>query len=396
MVPKGWAATEMGELANFRSGGTPSKQNSEYWGGIYPWVSAKDMKVHYLCTSIDRLTKEGFLNANVAPKGSSLVLVRGMTLLKDFPVAYVMCDLAFNQDVKALIPKKGIDPLFLSYLLVGNKLKIRQLVNTAGHGTGRLETEHLKEFPVYLPPEPEQTKIAHILSTWDKAIETVEKLIANSQQQKKALMQQLLTGRKRLLGFKKSWRRLALSEIATVTMGSSPKSEAYNKDSAGLPLIQGNADIKNRLSAPRIYTSEITKECKPKDILLSVRAPVGEIAKSLHHACIGRGICAIAAKDNNDQEFLYQWMLAFESKWESLSQGSTFESVNSDDIKSLQIYLPTNIEEQKRIASILASADDEIDVLKVKLSYLKQEKIALMQQLLTGKKRVKIGGFTHD
>ena len=122
-----------------------------------------------------------------------------------------------------------------------------------------------------------------------------EKLLANSQQQKKALIQQLLTGKKRLLDengvrFSGEWCTCTLSEVAHIIMGSSPKSEAYNDNGLGLPLIQGNADIKCRVSCPRVYTSDITKECTPGDILLSVRAPVGTVALSQHNASYPRPV----------------------------------------------------------------------------------------------------------
>ena len=93
-----------------------------------------------------------------------------MTLLKDFPVGYATREVAFNQALKALVLVKSVDGLFLSFLLVGDKHKIRQLVSTAGHDTGRLDTLSIQEYPVDLPLLPEQKKIAQILSTWDKAI----------------------------------------------------------------------------------------------------------------------------------------------------------------------------------------------------------------------------------
>lgn len=396
MVPKGWTPSQVGDIAKFSSGGTPSKQNAEYWGGTEPWISGKDLKTHYLETSIDALTEAGFQAAKKAPKGASLVLVRGMTLLKDFPVGYATREVAFNQDLKALVPAKNVDGLFLSFLLVAEKHKILQLVSTAGHGTGRLDTHSLQEYPVNIPPLPEQKKIAQILSTWDRAITTTEQLLTNSQQQKKALMQQLLTGphpsKPRLLDkngvrFSGEWKSYHLSHVAVIVMGSSPKSEAYNENGIGLPLLQGNADIKNRISAPRVFTSEITKECEIGDILLSVRAPVGTVAISEHKACIGRGIAALHAKPNFDQSFIYQFLLWFEPKWSSLSQGSTFESINSDDIKNLKIKVP-DLGEQQKIAAVLSTADQEITALQQKLDALKQEKKALMQQLLTGKRRV--------
>jgi len=261
-------------------------------------------------------------------------------------------------------------------------------------GQGGLAQQHFnvgsyKNLLLPLPPLPEQKKIAEILSTWDRAIEVVERLIENSQAQKKALMQQLLTGKKRLPGFDGEWETKTLSQIALIIMGSSPKSTAYNDKKFGLPLLQGNADIKNRVSAPRTYTSQITKECLEKDILLSVRAPVGEVSRSIHNACIGRGISAIRAKENAVQKYLYQWLLYFEPKWAKLSQGSTFEAVNSNDIKSLKISVPSK-GEQDKIAAVLSCADWEIEILQSQLQKLKSEKSALMQQLLTGKRRVKI------
>ncbi|NUD03609.1 restriction endonuclease subunit S [Escherichia coli] len=271
---------------------------------------------------------------------------------------------------------------------------IFSFLSRQGAGRYKLNKASLEKMPLLLPPIVEQKKIAQILSTWDKAISVTEKLLTNSQQQKKALMQQLLTGQKRLLDengvrFSGEWCTCTLSEVAHIIMGSSPKSEAYNDNGLGLPLIQGNADIKCRVSCPRVYTSDITKECTPGDILLSVRAPVGTVALSQHKACIGRGISAIKSKRKMSQSFLYQWFLWFEPKWCYLSQGSTFESINSDDIKTLKLSVP-NFEEQQKIAAVLSAADVEISTLEKKLACLKDEKKALMQQLLTGKRRVKV------
>lgn len=281
------------------------------------------------------------------------------------------------------------DSLFLLYSLNSRYCR-KQIEDLSNGGTvAHVRVPDCGEIVIRLPPLPEQTKIAQILSTWDKTIETVEKLITNSQQQKKALMQQLLTGKRRFPGFEGEWKTYQLGEFASITMGSSPSSDAYNDICAGLPLLQGNADISTRRSDPRVFTSQITKECHPGDILLSVRAPVGAVAQSLHHACIGRGIAALRAKNNHSQSFLYQWLLFFEPGWSSVSQGSTFESVNSADIKILRFAAPCK-DEQECIASILAIADTEIESLEAQLNHLKLEKRALMQQLLTGRRRVKI------
>lgn len=240
----------------------------------------------------------------------------------------------------------------------------------------------------------DRCKIAEIIGTWDNAIESLEKLITAKRKLKlkQGLMQQLLTGKKRFKEFESSeWINYKLSEIATVTMGTSPKSEAYNSEGQGLPLLQGNADIKNRYSSPIIWTSDVTKECYPDDILMSVRAPVGTISLSLHHACIGRGIASVRFKeDKTNQSYLHQLLLFFETCWTKISQGSTFDSVNSNDIKNCIFKLSSLIDEQRKIASILSKVDMEISTLETKLTAYKLQKRGLMQQLLTGKKRVKI------
>jgi type I restriction enzyme S subunit len=112
--------------------------------------------------------------------------------------------------------------------------------------------------------------------------------------------------------FNEEWRKNTLGKITSINMGQSPDSKSYNEDEIGLPLIQGNADIYNRKSQPRNFTSSPTKTCDIDDILMTVRAPVGAVAKSKHHACIGRGVCSI--KSPND--FVYQYLMSYEDKWE--------------------------------------------------------------------------------
>lgn len=189
------------------------------------------------------------------------------------------------------------------------------------------------------------------------------------------------------------WEEMRLEQVSKIIMGVSPNSENYNFEGQGKFLIQGNADIRNRKSAPRQYTSEITKECQVGDILMSVRAPVGEIAKSIHNACIGRGVCAIRNNKKADGEFLFYYLLNTEVLWSRFKQGSTFESVNSTDIRNFTIQIPP-IQEQTAIADCLSTWDKGIEKLSALIASKKEQKKGLMQQLLTGKKR--LDGFTEE
>ena len=166
-----WTETTLGTIVEFQSGGTPSKDRAEFWGGSIPWVSAKDMKRFRLDDTEDHVTEEGAANGTkVIPVGTVLLLVRGMTLLSDVPICIANRSMTFNQDVKALRPTL-IRADFLPYLLLGNKERLLSLVDLAGHGTGRLNSDELKALEILLPPEPEQRAIAHILSTLDDKIE---------------------------------------------------------------------------------------------------------------------------------------------------------------------------------------------------------------------------------
>ena len=389
MVPKGWQKYAVGELCTSI---VPGRNKPKVFDGDIPWVTTPEINGRYIPSKlqVNYVSTTALSDAcgKIVPKGAVVMAAVGELGL----IAITSEPVVLNQQLHAFVCSKLVNNEFLAYWLTTQKPYMESIASKTT--IPYMNKTNCESIPVLLPPLAEQFKIAQILSTWDKAISVTEKLLANSQQQKKALMQQLLTGKKRLLNenggrFIGEWCTCTLSEVAHIIMGSSPKSEAYNDNGLGLPLIQGNADIKCRVSCPRVYTSDITKECSPGDILLSVRAPVGTVALSQHKACIGRGISAIKSKRKMSQSFLYQWFLWFEPKWCYLSQGSTFESINSDDIKTLKLSVP-NFEEQQKIAAVLSAADAEISTLEKKLACLRDEKKALMQQLLTGKRRVKV------
>jgi type I restriction enzyme, S subunit len=377
MIPEGWSEAELGELATFKSGGTPSKENGSFWGGEFPWVSAKDLKAHLICGAELGLTHAGVELAQVAKIGSVLILVRGMTLLKDVPIGFVTRAVAFNQDIKALIAGSTTDPLFLSYLLVERKQAIRALVNTANHGTGRLDTDLLKGLQILLPPLQEQKKIAEILSTWDQAIEKVEALIANAKSQKKALMQSLLTGKVRLPGFSGFAPLVPLSEIALIETGSSNREDSL--DIGEYTFFDRSTDI--RRSDRFIFDTEAIiiggegQDFVPKYFV--GKFDLHQRAYALHsfgEAC-GR----------------YVYYATHESRHllKRYSVGSTVASLRMPTFQKVKIWLPP-LSEQISIAELLSATDTELNGMSAQLSALRAEKSALMQQLLTGKRRVRL------
>jgi type I restriction enzyme S subunit len=177
------------------------------------------------------------------------------------------------------------------------------------------------------------------------------------------------------------WEEKRLGDIVLIIMGQSPSSKSYNSNGNGIYLIQGNADIKNRKTYPRIWTTESKKECKIGDIILTVRAPVGYVAKSIHNACIGRGVCALRSKKNYFLNFVYYFLLYFEKEWKKLGQGSTFTAIGTNDIKNLKIRIPVTQKEQQKIADTFSSLDNLIMSEDKKLQALQTYKKGLMQQL---------------
>ena len=259
--------------------------------------------------------------------------------------------------------------------------------NISKGGTGNqsnVSIEDLKLIEVNFPSIDEQIKIANFFASVDEKISQLNEQHQLMIQYKKGVMQKIFSQEIR---FKDDdgeefgeWEERILEDVSIIIMGSSPKSENYNELGIGLPLLQGNADIKNRKSCPRNFTTEITKECNVGDILMSVRAPVGYVAKAMHDACIGRGIAAIRVKENNNQEFLYQYLIYMEDIWEKFSQGSTFDSVNSKQIKNLSLFIPC-LQEQTKIADFFTKLDDRIEKVALQLEQVKMWKKGLLQQM---------------
>ena len=183
-----WREVTLGDIAELLSGGTPSTSRSDYWDGLVPWVSAKDLKQLRLYETEDHVTPAGVENGTrMVPKNTVLILVRGMTLLNDVPIAITQRPMTFNQDIKAFRPTSEVDEEFLPYVILGNKARLLNLVDLAGHGTGRLNTQDLKALQVHLPPLAEQRAIAHVLGTLDDKIELNRRMNETLEEMARAL-----------------------------------------------------------------------------------------------------------------------------------------------------------------------------------------------------------------
>ena len=198
-IPVEWEVKELRDTGAWLSGGTPSKSEETYWGSPIPWVSSKDMKVFDLENTLEMITKKGALaGSKVVPKGSILIIVRGMILAHTFPVAYLARDMAFNQDIKAIIPNDNICGRYLAYWFLANSSNLLRLTTTATHGTKRLDTNELLEFSLSLPSKIEQNQIILLLDKLQYDIEISKEYLKKLIAKKTGLMQDLLTGKVRV------------------------------------------------------------------------------------------------------------------------------------------------------------------------------------------------------
>jgi type I restriction enzyme, S subunit len=397
MKIKLWETKQLDEVATFSSGGTPSKEESNYWEGDYPWVSAKDMKSFSIKDAGLKLTPEGLAMARIAKKGSVLVLVRGMTLLKDLPVGYVERDVAFNQDIKALVAKNGVSGLFLAYALIANKNRILNLVNVAGHGTGRLDTTLLKEFPIDFPPLLEQCRIAEMLGVWDESIDLLERLIGRVRSRKQGLMQQLLTGKRRFKEFEGSeWKIKKLKDIGKVVSGGTPETNNPEYWNGNIPwctpseitaLKDRYIKFTGRTISEEGIKSSSTAIIPANSLLVCTRATIGYSAINIVPMCTNQGFKNVIPNKLISVEFLYYKLCLEKHQLLRLASGSTFLEISKKDFEIIEISIPS-LPEQEKIAAVLSAADEEISTLEKQLAAYKQQKLGLMQQLLTGKIRV--------
>ena len=175
-----WPTKRLNECVRFLSGGTPNKAKSEYWSGDIPWVSSAEMTDRFLSDTSLKISVAGLeAGSRLVPEGTTFAVVRGMSLAKEFRISLAQRPMAFNQDVKALIPEPGIDGLFIFYSLSAHANSIRELATEAAHGTKKLEMSRLENYMIHVPDDIDlQRVVASVAFTYDDLIATNQRRIA--------------------------------------------------------------------------------------------------------------------------------------------------------------------------------------------------------------------------
>jgi type I restriction enzyme S subunit len=284
-------------------------------------------------------------------------------------------------------PSKNHSPIFLSYILQKNTVKTWLEQNAVGQTMPNMNTAILTELPlISASSREEEDKVAKILFTWDKATEKLEALIAAKQKRKKALMQQLLTGKMRFAGFDGEWKEVRFSSLLK---GKKCKGKIVptNDEINGLPYI-GAASFSGSFG---LYTNaEDAITCTKDDILILWDGEnAGKAATGLTGAVSSTVVRFKLLPNIANNEFITYFLLKHNYKIRAVREGSGIPHMPGDFENWCELVLPS-LPEQQKIAAVLSSADKEITIHQNQLAALKQQKTGLMQQLLTGKKRVQI------
>lgn len=391
MVPKGWREEALSDICVLiTKGATPTTYGYQFveesfdtirFIGAYNCSYEGRFKVDsgkWISPAADSMLKRSRLS-----QGDCVICIVGNTIGSSFIVSQNILPANINQNVSLVRPDiEKLLPQFLHAVIISPFIQQQVNKEASTQAQPSLSLKQIGELRILLPGLSEQKKIAQILSIWDKAIAVMEKLLTNGQRQKKSLMQQLLTGQQRLLdesgvAFSGEWKKGSLALFCKISKGKALN--ANDLITGNYPVIAGG---KSSPYSHYNYTHENV-------ITVSASGAYAGYV-SYHKYKIWASDCSVvSAKEGNVVSYFYQLLLSMQGKIYSLQSGGAQPHIYPKDLDSIPLLVP-NIEEQQKIAAVLSAADAEISALEKKLACLKQEKKALMQQLLTGKRRVKV------
>lgn len=396
IIPEEWEVKKICDFGKVITGSTPPIKDVGNYGSTYMFVSPADITENkYIKSSERKLSRKGFSLSRIMPKDSVLFTCIGSTIGK---CAIANEDLTSNQQINAIICNSNHNEEFLYYELNRRSSRIKLIAGE--QAVPIINKSTFENIKILCPPLEEQIQICSVLQLWDTAIEKQSVLIEKLKLRKRALMQQLLTSKKRLPGFSGEWREVKLGEIAERI---SRKNEEDNKNVVTISAQRGfvvQTDFFNKSVASEIldnyYLIHKDEFCYNKSY--STGYPMGVIKrlKSFNKAVVTTlYICFKLKKEslvNIDffEQFCESGILNQELIKVANEGGRAHGLLNvtSSDFFNMYMSIP-NIEEQNAIATVLVNANKEIELANKKLANMQSQKRGLMQQLLTGKKRIK-------
>lgn len=385
IIPKEWEVKKLGNIAQCFSGGTPNAGNNAYYGGNIPFIRSGEIHQKDTTLFLSELgLKES--SAKMVQKGDLLMALYGANS-GDPSVSQI--DGAINQAILCIRPR-NVSVYFLCHFLELNK--DMYIAKYLQGGQGNLSGEIVLNYKISIPPLPEQQKIAEIINTWDKAIEKQLRLIEKLELRKKGVIQQILTAKRRLPGFSAPWKKVRLKEIliegSKIPVDSTSK---YKKISIGL-YKKGISYIDNNKVKADIRPFYVRKK---GEIIIGKQnyfnGSIAIINDKFDGTICSNAIMSFRVKNLFNLKFIYEAISQHDylKKREMIANGTGQKELSEKDFLNFDTVVPS-LEEQTAIAEVLTAADREIELAQQKLELLRQQKHGLMQQLLTGKKRVKL------
>lgn len=276
--------------------------------------------------------------------------------------------------------REGIsDPQFIYYLATSpwfRNIAIKSMVGSSGRQ--RVQQSVLDDLVLNVPPLEEQKKISSLLCVLDQKIALNNEINDNLQQQAQALYAAMFVDNPDL-----DPTQGVLSDIASITMGQSPSGSSYNEDGIGEVFYQGRAEFGFRFPTRRLYTTEPKRIAETDDVLLSVRAPVGDLNVAFERCCIGRGLGAIHSKDGNSSFLLYT-MYSLKPQLDVFNgEGTVFGSINRDGLSNLPVNIPS-ADEVAKFEAIVRPMDDLIRTNYEEICRLQAIRDSLLPKLMSG------------
>ena len=374
-----WIECKISDIGTVVGGATPSTKKPEnYENGTIAWITPKDLSTfsgRYIQHGERNITEAGLRSCStqLLPKNTVLFSSRA-------PIGYVAIaanDVCTNQGFKSVISNENTNPLFLYYLLKYNKDKIEGM----GSGTTFKEVSGntMKNIVVSVPTDKKvQERISSMLGSIDDKIEENERINNNLQEQAQTLYTNMF-----IHNASDQWAEGALSDVADITMGQSPKGDTYNEDGIGTVFFQGRGEFGFRFPTRRLFTTDPKRIAQSNDVLMSVRAPVGDLNVAYEPCCIGHGLGAIRSKDNH-QSFVLYTVFSLREKLDMFNgEGTVFGSINRDALNSMPIIIPTK-GEMDRFEEIVAPMDAAIRNNYEEICRLEAIRDSLLPRLMSG------------
>lgn len=386
VIPKEWEVKRIKDIGTVVTGSTPSTSDMENYGNEYLFVSPVDLSGNkYIYNTQKKLSSKGYNLSRQIPTGAILFTCIGSTIGK---MGVAISPLTCNQQINAIICNSNVNNEYLFYELSNRAKQIKLLAGE--QAVPIVNKSDFENIRILLSPLSEQQKIAEILSTWDKAIEKQTRLIEKLELRKKGLMQQLLTGKKRLPGFSGEWKKVK----AGLLFGSS--SIRSNKLEPLLSVTQDKGVVprdmlETRVTMPNGDLSSF-KLVDVGDFVISLRSFEGGLEYSKYRGIVSPAYTVLKKKTDLSDVF-YKGYFKSNDFIQRLAVAvigiRDGKQISYSDFCYIKIPYPS-LQEQNAIANVFVSCEHEILLAKQKLSNFQQQKKGLMQVLLTGKKRVNI------